>query len=216
MKHKKYLTITNDAIFKVALENCPEALHKLCTVFIEDLKDDKYNPNEIIIEKNELKNIEYKSSTMDIRFEIVNKYSFDLEMQNNKPRYELIDRMIKYHAELIVKSYYKSPDYSHRMCYSLWFLNFVLYEEDSNPIHTIKLEGVKNRAGSITVVEIEKLKNYNDNVWYKLFTESNYSKIRGKDRIMDDLVKEVDSLNKYDSLSYLTSSEYRFIVEQNV
>ena len=32
---------------------------------------------------------------------------------------------------------------------------------------------------------------------------------------MDDLVKDVDSLNKYDSLSYITSSEYRFIVEQN-
>ena len=118
---KHYLTITNDIIFKVALENNPEALHKLCTVFIEDLKDDIYNPDDIKIEKSELKNIEYKSSTMDIRFEILDKYSFDLEMQNGKPRYLLEDRMIKYHAELIVKSYYKSPDYKHRTCYSLWF-----------------------------------------------------------------------------------------------
>ena len=93
-------------------------------------------------------------------------------------------------------------------------LNFKYYD-DMEPIHTLRWDGLKNSAGSITVVEIEKLKNYNDNVWYKLFTERDYSKIKGEDRIMDDLVKEVDSLNKYDSLSYITSSEYRFIVEQN-
>lgn len=215
MKHKKYYTITNDIVFKLSLKNNKEALFKLCTVFIEDLKDEIYNPDEIRIENPDFNHLEIKNSSLDIKFDIIDKYSFDLEMQKGKPKYQLEDRILKYHAELMVRSYPKSEDYRHLICYSLWFIDFKHYENDNNPIHTLRWDGVNNRAGSITVVEIEKLKNYNDNVWYKLFTESNYSKLRGKDRIMDDLVNEIDSINNTDSLRYLMSEEYRGLVERN-
>ena len=214
MEKRKYYTITNDIVFKLSLKNNKEALFKLCTVFIKDLKDEVYNPDDIKIENPDFNHLEIKNSSLDIKFDIIDKYSFDLEMQKGKPKYHLEDRMLKYHAELMVRSYPKSVDYRHLTCYSLWFIDFDYYD-DTEPIHTLRWEGVNNSAGSITVVEIGKLKNYNDNVWYKLFTESDYSKLRGKDRIMDDLVKEIDSINDTDSLRYLMSEEYRGLVERN-
>ena len=214
MNNKKYYTITNDIVFKLSLKNQKEALFKLCTVFIKDLKDEVYNPDDLVIENPDFNHLEIKNSSLDIKFDIIDKYSFDLEMQKGRPRYLLEDRMLKYHAELIVRSYPKSSDYRHLICYSLWFIDFKHYEDD-NPIHTLRWDSAKNRAGSITVVEIEKLKNYNDNVWYKLFTESDYSKLKGEDRIVDDLVKEIDSINDTDSLRYLMSEEYRGLVERN-
>ena len=213
MEKKQYFTLTNDFVFKTALENNTEALFKLCTVFIKDLKNEVYNEKEVRTQKTDYNHIKFKSSIMDIRFDVLDKYLFDLEMQNINPTYVLEDRMLKYHAELIVKSYPKSENYKHLTCYSLWFLDFNYYK-DKKPIHTLRWDSAKNRAGSITVVEIKKLKNYN-NIWYKLFTESDYSKLRGKDRIMDDLVKEIDSINDTDSLRYLMSEEYRGLVERN-
>ena len=141
------------------LKNNKEALFKLCTVFIEDLKDEIYNPDEIRIENPDFNHLEIKNSSLDIKFDIIDKFSFDLEMQKGKPKYQLEDRMLKYHAELMVRSYPKSEDYRHLICYSLWFIDFKHYKNDDNPIHTLKWDGVNNRAGSITIVEIEKLKN---------------------------------------------------------
>ena len=106
MKNKQFYTITNDIIFKLSLQKNLEALHKLCTIFIKDLKDEVYNPDEIKIEKTDLSSLEFKSSILDVRFEILNKYSLDFEMQKYKPSYLLEDRMLKYHAELIVRSYH--------------------------------------------------------------------------------------------------------------
>ena len=215
MKNKQFYTITNDIIFKLSLQKNLEALHKLCTIFIKDLKDEVYNPDEIKIEKTDLSSLEFKSSILDVRFEILNKYSLDFEMQKYKPSYLLEDRMLKYHAELIVRSYPKDINYNHLLCYSLWFLDFDYYD-DSEPIHTLEWDSLKNRAGSITVVEINKLKNYNkDNIWYKLFTEKDYSKLRGKDKLMDNLVDDIETLNNNDSLSYLMSERHRGIVERN-
>ncbi len=110
MQNKKYYTITNDIVFKLQLKNNKEALFKLCTVFIEDLKDEIYNPDEIRIENPDFNHLEIKNSSLDIKFDIIDKYSFDLEMQKGKPKYQLEDRMLKYHAELIVRSYPKSED----------------------------------------------------------------------------------------------------------
>ena len=220
MKNKKFYTITNDIVFKLSLQNNIRALHKLCTVFIKDFKDDTFKPEEIIIENPELPGIEIKNSIMDIKFQIVNKYSFDLEMQEFEPSYALENRIVKYHTELIVRSYPKSEDYRHLMCYSLWFIDFDYFKGD-NPIHTFTLNerGTNNSNhgfGSITVVEIKKLKNYNkNNVWYKLFTENDYSKLKGEDDIMDSLVDDIESINENDSLSYLVSDRYRALIETN-
>lgn len=215
MKKKKFYTITNDVIFKLSLQNNLEALHKICTIFIKDLKDDVYNPNEIRLEKTDFPSLEIKSSILDVKFQIVNKYSFDLEMQKYRPSYSLEDRIVKYHAELIIRSYQKGEDYNHLSCHSLWFLDFNNYNDDI-PIHSLISDELKNSAGSITIVEINKLKNYNkDNIWYRLFTEDDYSKLKGEDRIMDELINNIEQLNDDDSLAYLMSERYRGIIEQN-
>ena len=94
------------------------------------------------------------------------------------------------------------------------FLDFNFYNSEK-PIHTFRMEdkeiGSLSSAGSITVVEIGKLKNYNkDNPWYKLFYETDYKELKGQDIVMDTIVNDIETLNQDEKLRYTLEDKMRY------
>ena len=219
-EEKVFYTIKNDLVFKMVLEENKKALHKLSTVFIEDLKGDEYKPDEIKIISRSITNLEYMSSEMDVCFEIIDKYSFDLEMQREKTQYFLEDRILKYYSELVSHSYPKGSEYIHNICHSLWFLDFNYFKDSKEAIHTYKIKDKEGSAlahsGSITIVEIKKLKNYNkdNNPWFELFYSDNYSSIKG-DNVLEEVVNKVNELNQDEAMRFRLQSQERFKTEYN-
>ena len=217
---KKHYSITNDIIFKLSLSNNKEALIKLCNTFIEELKDVEFKPEDCTVKITNNINLDVKSSYMDVRFDILNEYTFNYEMQKQNTPYVIDDRILKYYTDLVSKSYPKRMDYKHKKCYSLWFFDFNYYGGD-NPIHTFTLNekesknSIKN-AGSITIVEIKKLKNYNkNNLWFKLFYNSNYKELKGEDMVMNRLVDQIEELNADEAIQFEIEERERQFTERN-
>ena len=78
--------------------------------------------------------ISLKSSIYDLKVSMldnnINTFA-TIEMQNQKPTYNLMDRFVLYLAKSIARSNPKSESYKKMNNYVIAFLNFTLIEEDS-------------------------------------------------------------------------------------
>ena len=71
-------------------------------------------------------------------------------------------------------------------------------------------------AKIITVEFVKfKEKDYNDNIWYKIFVTSDLSLLKGDDPIMNELVEEIKNLNNDKEFVLRIDARERALREQN-
>ena len=121
---------TNDLMFKASLERCPKGAIRLIKEFVSDLKDIDINEEVTFLNKENISGVDISTTIFDVNLQIANNL-IELEMQNQKRKYSMANRMLKYIADLINSSYDKEKDYVHKPCYSVWFLGFKMYDDDS-------------------------------------------------------------------------------------
>ena len=112
---------------------------------------------------------------------------------------------MKYFSDLMASSYVKGDNYHHHTCYSVWFLNYDLFE-DNEIIHTFTMKDENSNEllktkDSIIIIEIEKLKNYNKvDIWEQLFYVENYNSLMGVNKVMDKLIDDIYKYNENDNM----------------
>jgi predicted transposase/invertase (TIGR01784 family) len=187
-------------MFKASLERCPKGAIRLIKEFVSDLKDIDINEEVTFLNKENITGVDISTTIFDVNLQIANNL-IELEMQNQKRKYNMTNRMLKYIADLINSSYDKEKDYVHKPCYSVWFLGFKMYDDDSF-IHEFEFYDEKRKISlvndtKIIVVEFVKFKklDYNNNRWYNIFNTKDLSLLEGDDTVMNDLVDNIKSLN---------------------
>ena len=194
---------TNDLMFKAALERCPKGAIKLIKEFVSDLKDIDINEEVTFLNKENVMGVDIRTTIFDVNVQIANNL-IELEMQNDKRQYNMANRMLKYIADMINNSFEKEKEYEHKSCYSLWFIGFNMFNDESY-IHEFEFYNKKNDISlvndtKVIVVEFVKFKNldYNNNRWYNIFNTNDLSLLEGDDTIMNDLVDNIKNLNNDD------------------
>ncbi len=183
---------TYDLVFKAALEACPLAVIKLIKEFVSDLKDISFDEKITFLKQENIKGVDIKATIFDVNLNIANNL-IELEMQKNKMGYDMRKRMLKYFTDMVSLAFDKGDDYTHKPCYSVWFIGFNMFN-DSKAIHEVELRDNINKEAfvdnaKIIVVEFEKFKDieYNNNRWYKLFKTNDLESLKGDDLIMNEL-----------------------------
>jgi len=192
----------NDLIFKGVLQKNPKAAYILAKKYIADLKNLEYKEGDFEIKSPfNISGVELKTTEYDIKFLVCNDMYIEFEMQNNNPTYNIKHRMIKYMVDLEHGSFLKG-DYKFKKCYSLWFLNFKLFN-DNLAIHTVAnmvketKEEFALEVGCITIVELVKFDKteYNKDVWKQIFFTNDLSLIKGDDEVMDKVKDTIEYMN---------------------
>lgn len=137
---------TYDLIFKNVFKD-----EEILKDFLEAILGKKYNLHGIKylnIEDNN--SLIYKSSTYDIKLAIIDnknilKENIIMEMQRNKPNYDIRKRMTYYHYKLGTSSQLKGNiDYKSINTISIFILNFNIYD-DNICVKEFALEDSKNK-----------------------------------------------------------------------
>lgn len=206
---------TKDLIFKLVLQDVPEAAVELAKRYIPNMGDLVYGNDFIINNPMNIEGIELKNTEFDFKFSVSDKL-FEYEMQNNKTKYNLKSRILKYYGDLICSSFPKDIRYSHKKCYSLWFISYNIFE-DNKPIRTFSLKDEDENTlydyASITIVEIAKFseEEYNKDVWKKLFITNDIDSLKGGDEVMDKVVKKMWDCNSEEAIAEKLRAEQEWL-----
>ena len=192
---------TRDLIFKLTLQDVPEAAITLAKKFIPNMENLVYNENDFKIDNPiNSKGVIIKSTEFDFKFSLSTEKSFEYELQNYKTPYDLKSRILKYYGDLISSSFPKAGDYSHKKCYTIWFVGYELFKDDK-AIRTFYLKDeLSNKLydyASITIVEFAKIseEEYNKDVWKRLFITDDLDSLRGVDEVMDKVADKILDYN---------------------
>jgi predicted transposase/invertase (TIGR01784 family) len=203
---------TYDLVFKAALEACPLAVIKLIKEFVSDLKDISFDEKITFLKQENIKGVDIKATIFDVNLNIANNL-IELEMQKNKMCYDMRKRMLKYFTDMVSLAFDKGDDYTHKPCYSVWFIGFKMFE-DKESIHEIELmDNIRKNSfveeAKIIIVEFEKFKDidYNKNRWYKLFKTNDLESLKGDDEIMNELADKIENLNN--DTEFIRRIDYR-------
>ena len=192
---------TRDLIFKLTLQEVPEAAIELAKKFIPNMENLVYNPETFSVDNPiNMGGIDIKSTEFDFKFSLSNEKSFEYEMQNHKVPYDLKSRILKYYSDLMSACFKKGEGYNHKKCYTIWFLENNLFD-DNKSIRTFYLKDEDNNKlydyASITIVEFAKIseEDYNNDVWKRLFITNDMDLLKGVDEIMDKVVNKILDYN---------------------
>ena len=211
---------TYDMVFKSALTKCPKGAIKLIKEFVPDLKDIDKNEEVVFLDKENIIGLDIQGTVFDINLQIATNL-VELEMQKQDMPYVMQNRMLKYFVDITNNSFEKGGTYKHQACYSLWFLGFKLFDDDE-AFHSFELY---DKDADVRLVEDAKIitvefvkfkeKDYNDNIWYKIFVTSDLSLLKGDDPIMNELVEEIKNLNNDKEFVLRIDARERALREQN-
>ena len=205
---------TKDLIFKLVLQDVPEAAVELAKRYIPNMGDLVYGDDFIINNPMNIEGIELKNTEFDFKFSVSDKL-FEYEMQNNKTKYNLKSRILKYYGDLICSSFPKDIRYSHKKCYSLWFISYNIFDNNKT-IRTFSLKDEDENTlydyASITIVEIAKFseEEYNKDVWKKLFITNDIDSLKG-DEVMDKVVKKMWDCNSEEAIAEKLRAEQEWL-----
>ena len=115
-KEKLKYTLSNDRLFKIVL-NEEVYILDFCKKF--EIVDDDFK--EFIIENTEeVGSLNFKASNFDVKVKLVNEDDvisyINVEMQNAKTEYDMLDRLVLYLSKLIVRSQPKGSTYCKNNC----------------------------------------------------------------------------------------------------
>lgn len=208
---------TRDLIFKLTLQEVPEAAIELAKKFIPNMENLVYNPETFSVDNPiNMGGIDIKSTEFDFKFSLSNEKSFEYEMQNKNTKYDLKSRILKYYGDLISSCFKKGEIYNHKKCYTIWFLENNLFD-DNKSIRTFYLKDEDNNKlydyASITIVEFAKIseEEYNKDVWKKLFITNDIESLKGVDEVMDEVVKKILDYNSDEAIQEQLRAEQEWV-----
>lgn len=196
--------MTYDIMFK-----CIFSQQRFCAPLLSSILNEEILPEELENLNTELTpNVQTKSSRYDVLFKMGTDSLINLEMQKNKTKYNLINRIVYYACNLFAHHVKKGDYYENKQCILIWFLYFEnLFE---NCIEEINF---RNTSGTITFNNIRiiiislqkrdkcgkiKLKN-----WLDLMCLENTANFKGDDQAMNDAKKELEKYNDDPLLAYI-------------
>lgn len=127
--------MSNDMVFKKVLED-----KEILSYFLKVITGKYFSPKELKLLPPEIITTPYdKKSVLDVRCSS-NDYEINLEMQNRKVSYNMIDRLIYYADKMNVTSTLKGEGYVSKKIISICFINF----EDDKCLETIEKYQYRN------------------------------------------------------------------------
>ena len=200
-KEKLKYTLSNDRLFKIVL-NEEVYILDFCKKF--EIVDDDFK--EFTIENTEeVGSLNFKASNFDVKVKLVNEDDvisyINVEMQNAKTEYDMLDRLVLYLSKLIVRSQPKGSTYNKNNCIVVGILNYTLYN-DEKFIRTLTLndkENIEIENYQIVLVELTKAefcdkKELRD--WLEIFNATDLENFKKEPGIMKDLAEKIEKLNK--------------------
>lgn len=193
-------TLCNDHLFKIVFEE-----EKYTRGLLKELginTDEKLVLEvENVVEDGGLN---FKSSNLDLKFKLINEDDIsyiNMEMQNQKPNYDLNDRLVLYLSKLVTRSQPKGGTYVKCNCIVIGILNYTLFE-DNNYIRTLTLNDKEKTEISnykIILLELTKAefcdkKELRD--WMEIFNAKDLHSYKKEPGILKDLAEKLEQLNK--------------------
>ena len=196
-KYKVDFPATYDPIFYNTFANT-EALAELSSEIIQT----SFLPSDIILSSQKIaQGIKFKASNFDIRYSMLDM-DIDLEMQREKPNYNMADRLTYYLAQLTSESLVRGQEYQYKRCCVICFTNFPLFASKECVKHFIMREDSENiiiRGMEIYTIDLtnkENCANIKLRRWLELMTAKDLREFRGKNEIMDKAVERIVESNE--------------------
>ncbi len=163
----------------------------------------------------------YKSSSYDIKIEMIGNHgktkgNIDLEMQRNKPNYDIIRRALYYQYQLGTSCQIKGKDdYKDITTISIFLLNFNIFDDTicMKDFSYYNKESNKHLADDkIIIIELKKFKYLEENnlkQWVEILIENKLQRLKGASKIMDKAIDTIEILNADEAFLKIIESENR-------
>lgn len=221
IKNKIDFNLTNDIVFKEVFQ-IPRVLSRLINIIL----DTNYSENDLLIINNEMNNfVNLKTSRLDIRLSIFNKedrhYDINLEMQKNKPKYNLFERINFYHSKMISEASNKGDTYSLPTCINIVFINYDINKEypcylNKKCVTTVcmkddyNIQVLPHKLIIIDLTKENKCDNINLKKWIKLIKSNEPEIFKGDDTYMDDAINKIVEVNADERKRALLMSKMKY------
>ena len=196
---------TYDLVFKNVFKD-----EEILKDFLEAILGKKYNLHGIkYLNVEDNNSLIYKSSTYDIKLAIIDnenvlKENIILEMQRNKPNYDIKRRISYYHHKLGTYSQLKgNADYKSINTISIFILNFNIYDDNicmkEFPSNEATHPNIKLSDDNVVIIELKKindLKNGKLKKWLEIITANNLEGLKGESKIMDKAIDMIETINR--------------------
>ncbi len=150
----------------------------------------------------------YKSSTYDIKLAIIDnknslKENIILEMQRNKPNYDIKRRISYYHHKLGTYSQLKgNADYKSINTISIFILNFNIYDDNicmkefmTQYIRRPRIRLNNDKVFTIELKKINDLENGKLKKWLEIITSNKLEGLKGKNKSMNKAIDMIEIMN---------------------
>ena len=194
-------TLSNDRLFKIALD---EEVYLLDFLKKFDIINGDYK--EFIIENTEeVGSLNFKTSNFDVKVKLVNEEDvisyINVEMQNAKTEYDILDRLVLYLSKLIVRSQPKGNTYYKNNCIVVGILNYPLFDDKKfirkltiNDKENTEIENYQIVLLELTKTEFCVKKELRD--WLEIFNAKDLENFKKEPGIMKNLAEKIEKLNK--------------------
>ena len=194
-------TLSNDRLFKIALD---EDIYMLD--FLKKFNIINGDYKEFIIENTEeVGSLNFKTSNFDVKVKLVNEEDvisyINVEMQNAKTEYDILDRLVLYLSKLIVRSQPKGNTYYKNNCIVVGILNYTLFDDKKfirkltiNDKENTEIENYQIVLLELTKAEFCVKKELRD--WLEIFNAKDLENFKKEPGIMKNLAEKIEKLNK--------------------
>ena len=194
-------TLSNDRLFKIALDEEVDLLD-----FLKKFGIINGDYKEFVIENTEeVGSLNFKTSNFDVKVKLVNEEDvisyINVEMQNAKTEYDILDRLVLYLSKLIVRSQPKGNTYYKNNCIVVGILNYTLFNDKKfirkltiNDKENTEIENYQIVLLELTKAEFCVKKELRD--WLEIFNAKDLENFKKEPGIMKNLAEKIEKLNK--------------------
>lgn len=190
---------TYDLVFKEVFSKKNIASNLLSLILDKEIKE-----KSLVNVQTEITNgIDYKLSNLDIRFQIIEEdtYDIDMEMQRRKPPYEIERRLLYYACKLLMSAIKKGEEYPKKNIVVICIVDYTIYN-DNEYKHEYRLRCNDNEVEGFEIITIELTKRKKcDKIklreWMELIKANELEQyIEGEDEVMKEAAEEIKRINE--------------------
>lgn len=207
-------TGTNDVVFKKIFTNPVSVASMMSALLGQTIL-----PTEITMSPTEIRQgVDLKTSRLDVRFKMLESQNdVDMEMQEERPNYDIRQRMLYYMGQMITESEPRGRSYLEKKIYCIWFLNFRLFA-DERCIHEFAFQDREEILGEVKVITIEFTKKGKcDKIGVKKWIEIlEGEKIEEVDEGMKEAMEKMEEINTDEELKEILRIRKKTEEEQRI